>query len=74
MSLISDEDYRKKVCTPGIQGDGTACRYLAVCKDGWECLKESSLKPEIDRRGAAGTMKSKGDNCKGFKAETENKK
>jgi hypothetical protein len=69
MSNITNESHVKDVCKLG-QG-GHCCSYLGAGADGWECLKESSLKSTIDARRSAGTMNAKGDNCGGFDAFVE---
>lgn len=59
---ISDET-SINICKIG-QGD-ECCRYLACGADGFECLKNTSLRRLLDERVEFGTMNAKGDNCLG---------
>lgn len=69
MSKISNELHVQKVCKMGQGKD--CCSYLGMGSQGWECLKESELKPTIDARRKADTMTAKSDNCDGFDSFTK---
>lgn len=71
MSKISIESHVEDVCKMG-HGE-KCCSYLGMGADGWVCLKESSLKANIDARVKANTMTAKGDNCVGFDALKKSK-
>ena len=62
LALI-EKEHITAVCKPG---SSECCRYL-VATTAFACAKlEPSLKAEMDRRVAAGTMNAKGDNCPGW--------
>lgn len=42
------------------------CRYLAVDKDGFCCLKGTSLKDTVDGRAKRNEMTALSDNCEGW--------
>lgn len=46
------------------------CRYLCLDEHGFCCGKLSALRPVIDARVAAGTMRAMGDHCSGMPQET----
>lgn len=51
------------ICKPG---SDQCCRFLAMDKYGWDCLKFSTLAGALNKRVAGGNMKAKGDNCPGI--------
>lgn len=57
-----DDKFVKTICKPGTS---ECCRYLAMDKDGWDCLKNTSLKSLLDERVKLGTINAVGDNCPG---------
>lgn len=61
--MILTSDHIKNVCKIG-QGELT-CSYLLMGADGYRCCKGTEIENIILQRLAAGTMKSKGDNCEG---------
>ena len=64
MSKITNKAHVNDVCKMGQKKD--CCSYLAFGYDGWQCMKESSLKTTIDARRSAGVMNAMGDNCIGY--------
>lgn len=66
-NLPVDMEWATQVCKLG-QG-AKCCRYLAVGKGGFTCLKgEPNTAEYLDARVAAGTIHSRSDNCTGRKA------
>lgn len=63
------EEHVQSTCKPG-QGEET-CAFLTMAPDvGWQCAKGEWVESAIRARLFAGTMKSRGDNCAGWDAET----
>jgi hypothetical protein len=60
---ISDEHW-EETCMPG-RGIRT-CRYMGVSGRGFECLKLTADRAEIDRRVSENRMIASGDNCPGW--------
>ena len=56
-------EHVKNVCKIG-QGNA-CCRYMVLGAMGFECVKNTDLKPYIDSRVAMETMVAQGDNCEG---------
>ncbi len=69
MSNITKESHVRDVCKLGHRE--SCCSYLGAGADGWECLKESSLKSAIDERRNTGRMTAMSDNCDGYNAFVE---
>jgi len=57
------DDVVFSTCKPG-KGAET-CRYLAMGSEGFECLKKTDLKWNLDARVAADNIVARGDNCEG---------
>lgn len=70
-SAIIPDDHLKAVCRIGQGAD--CCRYIVrelFDAGPYECAKhDQTLKEQIDRRHAAGSMIARGDNCEGLKDE-----
>ena len=50
-----------------IDGGSRMCRYIAYCESGgFECMKYSDQRDEIDRKCELGVWMNVGDNCEGM--------
>ena len=65
-------DHVRNVCKAG-QGNA-CCRYLVIGSMGFECMKNTELKPYLDSRVAMETIVARGDNCSSKSVEELNKK
>ena len=64
-----DKQFVKETCRIGEGKD--CCRYLACGPDGFECLKHTSLKTQLDVRVLQNNISAQGDNCEGIKPNLE---
>lgn len=65
LPIIEDETYVERCCKRGMGAE--CCRYLALGRQGWACLKHTTFKAGLDARVAADTILAQGDNCDGLK-------
>jgi len=63
-------EHVKNVCKIGQGHD--CCRYLVVGPNGFECMKNTSLAPVLDKRVTDETISARGDNCEGKTIEELN--
>lgn len=57
------DDHSERICQRG--KGAVTCSFLMFGGNGFECGKSSSFEGGIRQKLAAGTLKSKGDNCSG---------
>lgn len=56
-------EHVKTVCKIGQGND--CCRYLVMGSQGFECVKNTSLRSTLDSRVAMNAIVAQGDNCEG---------
>ena len=49
------------------------CRYLVIGSKGFECMKNTEMKPLLDKRVENKMMTARGDNCSGKTVDELNK-
>jgi len=67
--LLDDERKITKAHLEGVCNIGKkekACRYIALSKNGYVCMKKSPIKSKLDEMANNESMSARSDNCEGL--------